>query len=105
MGVEADPGPEGSPDRLRQEEGVALEDRRMDAPAGRGGLPVRPGASDLDPIILPTPARTRSARGFPRIEDTGPAASSSPGGGSSSRRSSTRSQATGLSDRPSGPAG
>jgi hypothetical protein len=27
----------------------------MDAPAGRGGLPVRPGAIGLDPIVLPTP--------------------------------------------------
>ena len=55
LGVEADPGPEGGPDRLRQEEGAALEDRGMDAPAGRGRVPVRPGAIGLDPITLPTP--------------------------------------------------
>ena len=45
LGVEADPGPEGDPDQLRQEEGAALEDRGMDPAAGRGGVPVRPARS------------------------------------------------------------
>ncbi len=43
LGVEAGPRHEG-PRWLRQEEGPAHEDRRMGAPAGLGGLPVRPPA-------------------------------------------------------------
>jgi hypothetical protein len=35
----------------------------MDAPAGRGGVPVRPGA--IDPIILPTPRADRFRAGLP----------------------------------------
>ena len=67
LGVEADPRPEGGTDRLRQEEGAAFEDRGMDPAAGRGGVPVRPGAIVLDPIVLPTPRADAFRGGFPRI--------------------------------------
>ena len=89
LGVEADPRPEGDSHRLREEEGAAVEDRRMDPAAGRGGLPVRPRA--IDPIILPIPPRGRVPPGCRPIAATGPAGSSSPGGGSSWRKSSANS--------------
>ena len=61
LGVEAGPRPEGDADRLRQEEGPAYEDRRMDPPAGRGGLPVRPRpAAIYDPLTEPCPPTPRA---------------------------------------------
>ena len=60
-GRQAGPRPEGDADRLRQEEGPAYEDRRMDPPAGRGGLPVRPRpAAIYDPLTEPCPPTPRA---------------------------------------------
>ena len=67
LGVEAGPGHERPADRLREEEGAALEDRRMDAAAGRGGVPVRPRpAAIYDPLTEPCPPTPR-ADAFARI--------------------------------------
>jgi hypothetical protein len=61
LGVEADPGPEGDSDRLREEEGAAVEDRRMDAPASHGRLPVRPRTAAIyDPMTEPCPPTPRA---------------------------------------------
>ena len=64
-GLEQQAGPrcQGSDPELRQEERAAVEDRRMEPPAGRGGVPVRPGA--IDPIILPTPRADAFRAGLP----------------------------------------
>ena len=51
--VEAGPRPEGDADRLREEEGAAHQDRRMDPAPGRGGLSVRPGETGAAPPIDP----------------------------------------------------
>ena len=59
--VEAGARPEGDADRLRQEEGPALEDRGMDPAAGRGGVPVRPRpAAIYDPLTEPCPPTPRA---------------------------------------------
>ena len=48
------------PDRLRQEAGTALEDRRV-VPAGSGGgVPVRPPAAIYDPLTEPCPPTPRA---------------------------------------------
>ena len=61
LGRQASPGHEGADHRLGEEEGTALEDRRMDAPAGRGSVPVRPRPAGLyDPLTEPCPPTPRA---------------------------------------------
>ena len=64
-GLEQQAGPrrQGPDPQLRQEERPAVEDRRLEPAAGRGGVPVRPGA--IDPIILPTPRADAFRAGLP----------------------------------------
>jgi hypothetical protein len=61
LGRQAGPGHEGADHRMGEEEGAALEDRRMDPAAGRGGLPVRPRpAARDDPLTEPRPPTPRA---------------------------------------------
>ncbi len=64
-GLEQQAGPrrQGADPELRQEERPAVEDRRLEPAAGRGGVPVRPVA--IAPIILPTPRADAFRAGLP----------------------------------------
>ena len=84
----------GTDHRLREEEGPALEDRRMDAPAGRGGVPVRPRPAGLyDPLTEPCPPTPRAdAFAAKAWEPVGASTSTvgPPGNGGGLKRSGTR---------------
>ena len=92
LGRQAGPGHEGADHRLGEEEGPALEDRRMDAPAGRGSVSVRPPAI-YDPMSEPCPPTPRAdayARSAWAWCARGTSTAGPPGSGGSSRRSGTR---------------
>ena len=62
-GLEQQAGPrrQGADPELRQEERTAVEDRRLEPAAGRGGVPVRPRpAAIYDPLTEPCPPTPRA---------------------------------------------